>query len=127
MIFCIGLAHRLADDGDDIDSLFENDFSNTESEHDDHIREEVKAVKEPKKVSKEQSLLYDPVPVFKSPTEKYLYYLMKYKIEFVLSLLVILFLSKFFTGKNQNYALALTFHNKVYHIINKFFGPNHSF
>lgn len=71
------------------------------------------------KVAKEY---YDPVPVFNSIMEKYLYYSLKYKIEVVLGILFVLFVFNFFLGKRVNVSLARAFHARTLDCVNKNFA-----
>ena len=90
---------------DDLDSFFddiEDDFVPEEPaiQHD-----ESPETPTPEEVM-QQVIPEEPIPEFKSDTEKYLYYANKYKIEIALAILAIVYMLNFFTGKNVNSKIA---------------------
>ena len=53
---------------------------------------------------------FDDTPKFESASEKYIYYIGKYKIELILLIVVFIFLFNLFIGKKINRQLAEAFH-----------------
>ena len=53
----------------------------------------------------------EEVPHFDGFADKYVYYSLKYKVEFVLVMFLLTFLVNFFTGKKVNKVLASSLHN----------------
>ena len=96
LLIALGFAHKIADD--DIESLFE-----MTPEEEKVIKERViiPATEEDIVVDKPKEptyKYYDDTPHFKSASEKYIYYGLKYKIEIMLLSVVIMFVFNFFLG-----------------------------
>lgn len=120
LVVCMGICHKMADD--DLDSLFE-----ISPEEEKIIKERaINVVRDDEivvdKPSEPQIRYFDDTPEFKSASEKYIYYVMKYKIEFLLFIVLVIFIFNFFLGKKINFNLANSFHQRTLEVLSKNFA-----
>ena len=55
----------------------------------------------------------EPLPIFHTPTEKYIYYAYKYKFEILFAIVFVLYIVNLTIGKRTNLMIATNFHHRV--------------
>ncbi len=113
------LSHKVEDD--EIEGLFD-----TSSDEEQQVKRRAKvAFKDETEIvepEKGEYKYFDETPEFKSASEKYIYYGLKYKLEFLLVAITLMFVFNFFLGKKVNSNLAVAFHQRCIEPLQKNFA-----